>query len=130
MARVSRKIKGQAPEQVPPLDAGALTHQNDHTVAQRGANHGERNAGIATGAFEDDGIRPQKSAFLGIEHDAMREAILDAAACYCASRAACSLRKATHFNRSSRVFSPRDSYSMVIAPLNPWRLSSASCSAA
>ena len=67
-------------EQMSSLDAGALAHEDAHAIATRGADHGEGDARVAAGAFEDDGTRPEQPPLLGVSNHTPGKTILDAAA--------------------------------------------------
>src|SRR5208282_6607222 len=73
-------LRAQPPEQLPPLPAGALAHQDCYGIAPGSAGHCQRNASVTAGAFENNGARLQEPPPFGIGYGAPGEAVLDAAA--------------------------------------------------
>ncbi len=69
----------QLADEMAALDTGGLAHEDVDAVALGGADHGEGDAGVAAGAFDDDGVVVQPTARLGVLDDAKGEAVFDGA---------------------------------------------------
>jgi hypothetical protein len=61
------------------LPAHGLRHRQDHRVAASRAHQGQRDAGVAAGAFDDGAAGLEFTGLLGGVHDGNADAVLDAA---------------------------------------------------
>ncbi len=66
-------------EQLAALDRGVLRHHADHRIALEQGRHRQRDAGVATGRFENGGAGLQDSALFGVLDHPQRGPVLDGA---------------------------------------------------
>ena len=79
-AREQDEFGTQLLNQLPPFLTCAFGHQDCDAATQRRADHGQRDAGVAAAAFENDRIGLQQAVLFSVEHHFPGKPILDAAA--------------------------------------------------
>ena len=70
----------KAADEFAPLDGEGFGHHGDKGIAFGGAHHGERDAGVARGGFDDGLSGFQQAAFFGVVDDGVGEAVFHRAA--------------------------------------------------
>ena len=68
----------EAAQQRATLLAHRFGHRQHDLVAARGGDHGERDAGIAAGRFDEDGVGLDQAGFFGRADHRFADAVLDA----------------------------------------------------
>ena len=69
-------LRAEHPHQLAPLDGEAVGHGDDERIALLGADHGEADAGVAAGRFDDGLARLEGAAALALFDDVERQAVL------------------------------------------------------
>ena len=70
----------EAADEFAPLDGESFGHDRNEGIAFGGAHHGERDAGVAGGGFDDGLAGLQQAAFFGVVDDGVGEAVFHRAA--------------------------------------------------
>ena len=80
LALEQNQFRAELPDELAPLVTRLFGHQDGDVITARRADHGQGDARIAAGAFQDDRVRPQQSPPFGVRHDRGGKAVLDTAA--------------------------------------------------
>jgi len=70
-------LGAQETQQLAPLDAEAFRHGDDQRITLLRAHHGEADAGVATGGFDDGLAGLERAGFLRVLDDGAGHAVLD-----------------------------------------------------